>query len=264
MVVGLARDLLRPLIYEGLASCLLGPWGGGPGSSSSTVSSFMNLGGAIIGEESASHNYRGNGSNGGHDVAIRPVLLSLRPRFVTLGEPDAPTHLQQTDSRCGGCAWPPDMMFPWQRQLQIFDRYRRALELVEAAEREDDALFGFVVRVRPDLYLLRPVPPWCPLTASVFYGPDYLVVAPRRAARALYESIMAYWSCNFSKWSLRGRRPEEWESQVYQEAGMPPNIPAGGISWLCIHAAGGHPAPGLCNAARSKNLTCRAPGTKTT
>ena len=114
MLVGLVRDLLRPTVYEGLESCLLGQL-----RRASSVSVFFNLGynhdaPRTTEEERPRHL---------DEAALRPVLLSLQPRFVTVGEPDAPVHLSgdglHRDSRCGGCAWPPDALFPWQRQLQL-------------------------------------------------------------------------------------------------------------------------------------------------
>ena len=84
------------------------------------------------------------------------------------------------------------------------------------------------------------------------------MVSPRKASLALVDSVMAYWSCNFSHWGLRGRRPEEWESQIYMSAKTPMLSPHGGIGWLCIRQDGGHPDPRSCNAARAKNYTCRA------
>ena len=247
--LNLARTVLEPLGWtEQGAEADARPLTSGGGVGGSSV--FLNLGGTGTVDASA----------------MSAMLRALKPRLVTTGEPDAPVLTAErgahnwpnatdnpwcrdgiqpacsltlrVDLRCGGCAWPPDAMAPHANTVQVFDRYRRALALVAAAEREDDSPYEYVVRLRPDVFLLRPLPHWCAggLSPSqvTTWGPDYIQTAPRAASLALHDAVAAYWSCNSSAWSLRGRYPEEWEALVYASVSTPRVWPRGGFGWLCV------------------------------
>jgi hypothetical protein len=101
------------------------------------------------------------------------------------------------DTHCGGRAWAADLHYAAGRAVRIFDRYRRAMFLVNLAERRDGARYAWVAKLRPDLVFAAPVSPGDVFGASnVAVRGDWFNVFERDAATAgLVDGALRYWRC---------------------------------------------------------------------
>ena len=234
MIVGLARSLVAPSTFLAMEDCMISSLG-------ADTSTFINIDTSVM-ESSKSfadwrHNFKDRSSPATWNE-LTPALSALRPRFITLNEPEqiylsdsvrqdqkeeSTGHWITEDSHCGGKAWEGTQAYPRTRMLRIMDRYRRGMLLVEAAEREDRKKFDFIVVARPDLRVLSQLGPWCEELPThrnstfAFHG-DWLFILPRHAASALTLGVMDYWNCTKP---ISAKDPEEWLAQSFARAGAP-------------------------------------------
>lgn len=233
LVVGLAEGLDRPQVYERMRSCFLRNLG--------RHDVFVNLELAADPKTlmaDARWNHAGR-AVGARDVA--PALAALRPRLVTLGEPriegfaDGGNAWNRSDwysgtrhdTHCGGRAWKVDLHYGAGRAVRIYDRYRRAMLLVNAAERADGRRYDWVAKLRPDLFFAAPVgfaDVFGDAGANVAVRWAWFNAVSRDAATAGFvDGALTYWRCAGVE-GLPGHttvKDETWLAESLRRGGAP-------------------------------------------
>ena len=164
------------------------------------------------------------------------------------------------DTHCGGRAWAADLHYAAGRAVRIFDRYRRAMFLVNLAERRDGARYAWVAKLRPDLVFAAPVSPGDVFGASnVAVRGDWFNVFERDAATAgLVDGALRYWRCA-GVTGLPGKttvNPETWLADSLRRGGAAFGEPGGGLAAkVCLARSTPDETP-ACAASRRNATRC--------